>query len=144
MSIIGAIKWFPSHLYAFNTFYMIGGAVSILPCWILARWVHPLNEKPKRQWQCARHWCHDDKDPWFDKGGLLEDEVNPQVAKKLAMADNVGPLGDLARDCATRWYLARASIPSIPGAASPEKQRKSQTTVYPHSNITSIDKETAS
>jgi hypothetical protein len=39
--------------------------------------VHPLNEKPKRQWQCARHWCHDDKDPWFDKGGLLEDEINP-------------------------------------------------------------------
>jgi len=77
VSIIGAIKWFPSHLYAFNTFYMIGGAVSILPCWILARWVHPLNEKPKRQWQCARHWCHDDKDPWFDKGGLLEDEINP-------------------------------------------------------------------
>jgi hypothetical protein len=76
---------------------MIGGAVSILSWWILALWVHPPNEKPKRQWQCTRHWCHDDKDPWFDKGGLLEDEINPQVAKKLAMADNVGPLG--ARLC---------------------------------------------
>eukprot|EP01047_Picozoa_sp_COSAG01_P052930 COSAG01_NODE_5617_length_4143_cov_2.188180_5_plen_203_part_00 len=82
----GAIKWFPSHMTAFNTFYTIGGAISIVSWLILALFVHPPNEKPGRPWQCTRHWCHGADDPWYHKGGALEGKTNPQVAISEAQA----------------------------------------------------------
>jgi hypothetical protein len=66
----GAMKWFPSHMSAFNTFYIIGGTVGALSWMILAIMVHPPNEKPGRDWQCTRHWCHGDDDPWYHKLAL--------------------------------------------------------------------------
>jgi hypothetical protein len=83
----GAIKWFPSHMAAFNTFFYIGGTISIVSWLILALCVHPPNEKPGRPWQCTRHWCHGaDHDPWYQKGGALEGKTNPYVAISEARA----------------------------------------------------------
>ena len=36
MFLSSAIRWFPTHLDAFNTFYVIGGAIGIASWWILA------------------------------------------------------------------------------------------------------------
>ena len=78
MALGSAIQWFPDHLSAFNTFYIVGGTVSIVSWWILAMFVHPPNERPGRDWQCTRHWCHGgDDDPWYLPGGVYGDRKNP-------------------------------------------------------------------
>ena len=82
MCLGGAIKWFPNHLQAFNTFYIVGGVVSIAAWWIMALLVHPPNEKPGREWQCTRHVCHGDDDPWYQEGGALAGQENPRKASR--------------------------------------------------------------
>jgi hypothetical protein len=42
--------------------------------------VHPPNEKPGREWQCTRHWCHGDADPWYAGGGAREGQADPRIA----------------------------------------------------------------
>ena len=77
---------------------IIGGLISISSWWILALFVHPPNEKPGRQWQCTRHWCHGDADPWYAAGGVFEGQVDPRVAKlEEDSKRGSGPLG--ARKC---------------------------------------------
>lgn len=88
MMLGGAIRWFPSHLHAFNTFYVVGGLISIASWWILALFVHPPNERPGRSWQCTRHWCHGVVDPWYAEGGVFEGKEDPRVAARLAARDN--------------------------------------------------------
>ena len=39
--------------------------------------VHPPNERPGRDWQCTRHWCHGGDDPWYLPGGVYGDRKNP-------------------------------------------------------------------
>jgi hypothetical protein len=80
----GAIYHFDSHQAAFNTFFVVGGVISIISWWMLALCVHPPNEKPGRRWQCTRHWCHGEGDPWYEAGGVFESQENPRVAARLA------------------------------------------------------------
>jgi hypothetical protein len=56
-------------------FYVVGGLISIVSWWILALFVHPPNERPDRYWQCTRHWCHGEEDPWYADGGVFEGQV---------------------------------------------------------------------
>lgn len=64
--------------------YIIGGVIAAVSWVILGLWVHPPNESPGRPWQCTRHWCHGDDDPWYHKDGPFENELNPRLARAKA------------------------------------------------------------
>jgi hypothetical protein len=66
MFLGNAIKWFPTHLAAFNTFWAVGGSVGGVAWLIFGLMIHPSSERPGRSWQCTRHWAWDpDEDPWY-------------------------------------------------------------------------------
>lgn len=102
-----------------NWFYIIGGTIGAMSWLILGLWVHPPNETPGRAWQCTRHWCHGDDDPWYHEGGALEGKENPRVATtkaKQAMAD----VGCGARLCDKLVFKERSTFRSRIGADTSE------------------------
>ena len=90
MFLGGAMKWFPSHMAAFNSFYIVGGVISVVAWLMLGFFVHPPNELPGRSWQCTRHWCYGVDDPWYEKGGPREGEVNPRIEEAAKFQSTAG------------------------------------------------------
>jgi Na+/melibiose symporter-like transporter len=59
-----AFTWFPSHVEAYNTFWVIGGLIGVVAYAMLAMLVHPRDEPIDRSCQCTRartHRAHDER-----------------------------------------------------------------------------------
>ena len=66
MFLGNAMRWFPSHLAAYNTFWLIGGSISACGWLMYGLMIHPSSELPGRPWQCTRHWAWpQEDDPWY-------------------------------------------------------------------------------